>query len=338
LTGCLQINGNQYYDEYIFIAPGSDYGRAMWRDIEQLPNGKILDNAIKKTGKLISVLHHIHFSFAINRRVQLPFQSIWKRFYALESVQLDDKKSYCVIYTDISAARTDCTYLKRLSEKENVTMILVMVNTMARRGSLIEKRRPYFEQTYSFDKQDCEKYGFLYHPTNYSMIVDTEEQPTENDAFYVGVSKGRAEIITQVYEKLSSNGAAADFFISGIEKGARKLTGIHYNQWLSYAQVLEHIRHSDCIVEIMDGAQEGVTLRTMEAICYNKKLLTNNQSMKQSKYYESGNIQVFEKPEEIDVDFVKEKTKVDYGYDGEFSPIHLLEHINRTTELSRKKK
>ena len=79
----------------------------------------------------------------------------------------------------------------------------------------------------------------------------------------------------------------------------------------------------------MDGKQEGVTLRTMEAICYNKKLLTNNQSMKESKFYKTGNIQVFKTIDEIDADFVMRKDKVDYNYEGEFSPIHLLEHINQ---------
>ena len=94
------------------------------------------------------------------------------------------------------------------------------------------------------------------------------------------------------------------------------------------------ILRSNCIVEVMDGAQEGVTLRTMEAICYNKKLLTNNQSIKDTPYYKSGNIQVFTDPDKIDVDFVKDRTDVNYHYRGEFSPIHLLEHINQVKSES----
>ena len=51
--------------------------------------------------------------------------------------------------------------------------------------------------------------------------------------------------------------------------------------------------------------------------------------MKQSKYYETGNIQVFVTPDEIDIEFVKDRCPVEYGYNGEFSPVHLLEHINK---------
>lgn len=332
----LRINKEQFFDEYILVAPGSDYGRAMWSDIGKLPNGTILDNTIKPCGKILKILHHIHFSFAINKKIQLPFQSIWKRMYSLESVQMNIDKRYCVIYTDVSAARTDCKYLAEKHKKKNITMVLIMVNTMARRGSLIEKRLQYFSQVYSFDRKDCEIYGFIYHPTNYSIVSVEGSTDITQDAFFVGVSKNRAEMITNIYEWLTLGGAKCKFYIANIEPGKKKKQGIHYNQWISYEQILENVRHSNCIVEVMDGNQEGVTLRTMEAICYNKKLLTNNQSIKNTSYYESKNIQVFTEPNEIDVDFVTNKTVVDYHYKGEFSPIHLLEHINQTKAEQRK--
>ena len=260
----------------------------------------------------------------------MPFQRMWKKLYSLEGVQFEPDKSYCVIYTDVSAARTDCKYLAEKQKEKNITLVLIMVNTMARRGTLIEKRRQYFSQIYSFDRKDCKTYGFIYHPMNYSMISMARKTNVLYDAFFVGMSKGRAGKIACIYERLTKGGAKAEFYISGIELDEERIKGIHYNQWLSYEQILENIHNSNCIVEVMDGAQEGVTLRTMEAICYNKKLLTNNQSIKDMPYYESGNIQVFSKPDEIDVSFVKSESTVDYHYKGEFSPIHLLEHINKT--------
>ena len=141
----IQINGKQFFDEYILVAPGSDYGRAMWSDIEKLPNGLILENALKHSAKIIEIAHHIHFSFAINKKVQLPFQNIWKKRYSIEKVKFDEKNKYCIIYTDISAARTDCKYLAELKKRNNLTMVLVMVNTMARRGSLMGKRKNFFD-------------------------------------------------------------------------------------------------------------------------------------------------------------------------------------------------
>ncbi|MCI8514245.1 MAG: hypothetical protein HFI93_06395 [Lachnospiraceae bacterium] len=325
----LQITGKQFYDAYVLIAPGSDYGRAMWSDIASLENGMVLDHVLKPTNRILSVLHHIHFSFVINRRLQLPFQKIWRRLYAINGVPFDKDRRYCVIYTDVSAARTDLNYLEELSGKKNITLVLVMVNTMARRASLLKKKLPCFSRIFSFDEQDSLKYGFVYHPTNYSMPDMGDFREVKSDAFYVGVSKGRAGMLADIYATLTKGGAKADFCVVGVKRSERRREGIRYNEWMPYPSVLQHIRESNCIVEVMDGSQRGVTLRTMEAICYNKKLLTNNPLMKNSKYYKTGNIQVFTAPDEIDVAFVKDRSPVDYGYEGEFSPIHLLEHINR---------
>lgn len=325
----LHIAGKQFFDEYILIAPGSDYGRAMWSDIALLENGTILDNVLRPTSRMLSLLHHIHFSFTINRKMHLPFQGIWKKLYSIQSVTFEKNKKYCVIYTDVSAARTDYKYLENLSKKDNITLFLVMVNTMERRAGLMENRFPYFSAIFSFDEQDAKRYGFIHHPTNYSMVDIPDIKTIRSDAFYVGVSKGRANLLAAIYEVLIRDGAKAEFYVAGISKKEKRRKGIHYNEWLSYPLVLKHIQECNCIVEVMDGNQRGLTLRTMEAICYNKKLLTNNPIMKESRYYKSGSIQVFSTPDEINVEFVKDRSPVDYRYEGEFSPIHLLEHINQ---------
>lgn len=316
------------YDEYILVAPGSDYGRAMWADIGLACNGTVLDNTILNLGKIGNVLHHAHFSFAINNKVQLPFQNIWKKYYSLESIKLSPNKRYCVIYTDVSASRTDEKYLKTLGYKSNITMVLILVNTITRRGNVIKRRLKYFDLLFSFDKNDCEKYGFIYHSTNYSMVPLDDSKKPEIDAFFVGVSKGRAESLGLIYSKIREAGGNPVFFISGIKKNEKRVKGIHYNQWLDYGQVLNYIKKTNCLIEVMDGSQNGVTLRTMEAVCYNKRLLTNNKSVMNSSFYNTGYIKVFDEIEDIDISFVCDKSPVDYKYQGEFSPVHLIEHIN----------
>lgn len=319
----------EIFDEYILVAPGSDYGIAMWSDIGLATNGMILANAVGDIGKIGKLLHHMHFSFAINNRVRLPFQGIWKKLYSLEALSLSENKRYCVIYTDVSASRTDEGYLAELGNRKNITPVLILVNTMLRRGNVIKRRLKYFRYVFSFDKMDCEKYGFIYHSTNYSMVpVDSKSEVTK-DAFFVGVSKGRAERLAAIYTKIVETGGKADFYISGMKRDEARVDGIHYNQWIDYGQVLEKIRDSNCLIEVMDGNQNGVTLRMMEAVCYNKRLLTNNKAVMGSPFYRTGFIRVFENIEDIDVSFICDRSKVDYHYQGEFSPVHLVEHINR---------
>lgn len=327
---------SEEFDEYILIAPGSDYGQAMWSDINLLENGKVLENTLRCSNKLLCILHHIHFSFFINSFVKLPLQFLWRNQYSLESVKLDDKKKYSIIYTDISAGRTDIKYLSKLSLLKNVTLVLIIVNTMKRREKILKSRLKFFAYVFTFDKKDAEQYKFFYHPANYSMHPMEREMNPITDAFFVGISKGRGEKLGEVFERLTDMGLKANFFISGVKKGEKRYQGIHYNQWLEYKEVLKHIRETNCIVEIMEGKQEGLTLRAMEAICYNKRLLTNNKSIQAFPFYKSGYIQIFDEPKDIDINFVQDKKLVDYHYRGEFSPLHLIEHINELKALDRR--
>ena len=62
--------------------------------------------------------------------------------------------------------------------------------------------------------------------------------------------------------------------------------------------------NTDCIVEVVKEGQTGVSLRTCEAIAFNKKLLTNNVQIKEMPFYDSRFISVFTDSDEIDTEFV----------------------------------
>ena len=118
------------FDRYYFVEPGSDYGEIMWRDIGLLEKAELLPNPVFSKNKFLRLMHHLHFSFAINNRVSLPFQGMWKNAYALSHVKFEEGKKYCVIYTDISACRTDCGYLRSLKNMENTVMVMAHILTI----------------------------------------------------------------------------------------------------------------------------------------------------------------------------------------------------------------
>ena len=320
------------FDNFIMVAPGSDYGIAMWSDIKKVENAIFLDYVIGSNNRLIKLLHHIHFSFVINSKIQLPLQRVWRNYYSLENIDISLDKRYCIIFTDISACRVDTDYLDYLSGLENTTMVMVLVNIFNSKKKLLSRRLKYFDQIYSFDKSDCDQYEFIYFPTFYSITENNNDvMEIRSDAFFVGVSKdNRHDILKKLYKKITDNNGKTDFYISGCKDAGHREKGIHYNQWLDYQAVLDHVKATNCIVEIMGAGQSGLTLRAMEAIVYNKKLLTNNKSVKTLRFYESGYIKYFEDIDDVDVDFICNKELIDYQYNGEFSPIHLLERIDET--------
>lgn len=321
-----------YFDEYIMIAPGSDYGNIMWSDLRSLPNCTYYKYVIDSNKGIIEKLHHIHFSFYLNKKIDLPLQSLWRRLYTLKLQDLDSQKKYCIIFTDISACRVDCGYLKQLHALPNVTLVMAHANLVKSKKRLLEKRYKFFKLLFATDKSDCERYGFIYHTTYYSGINLNILGPETNnsDAFFVGAAKGnRYKNMLTLYHHLNKHGLKTDFYIANYSGDSNsKEDGIHYNEWLSYREVLNKVRNTNCIVELVGEEQDGLTLRSIEAIRYNKRLLTDNPAVKKLKYYMTGYIQYIDDVENIDLSFITDKRPVDYHYTSEYSPLSLIDHIN----------
>ena len=82
------------------------------------------------------------------------------------------------------------------------------------------------------------------------------------------------------------------------------------------------------MLELNQDGAVGMTSRFLEAVMYNKKLITNSIAVKDSPFYRPQYIQVYNSITEVSPAFVLDNQPVDFGYQNEFSPIGLLEHID----------
>ena len=62
---------------------------------------------------------------------------------------------------------------------------------------------------------------------------------------------------------------------------------------------------------------------------YNKKLLTNNYSICNLPFYNSKYMKSFQTFEDIDLEWVRRKEIINYGYTNEFSPVKILYMIDK---------
>ncbi len=62
------------------------------------------------------------------------------------------------------------------------------------------------------------------------------------------------------------------------------------SQPVSYEDVIDNVRHSRCVLDIVQEGQSGITLRPMEAMMNDKKLITNNLYIKEYDFYNPKNI------------------------------------------------
>ncbi len=104
-----------------------------------------------------------------------------------------------------------------------------------------------------------------------------------------------------------------------------------------YRNIIAEVKRSNCLLEVVREFQDDPSYRYYEAVCYNKKLLTNNKRIVNFPFYNPEYIHVFEKPEDIDWDWVKERIPIDYGYDGRFSPSHLFDEVIEIEKSKAKK-
>ena len=98
---------------------------------------------------------------------------------------------------------------------------------------------------------------------------------------------------------------------------------------MRYKDVLHIVNKSDCIFEVVQDGQNGFTFRTYEAICYDTKLVTNNQSIVNMDFYNPDYIKVFTEPDATILDFIDNGKKPIYYYSGQYSPLVLYDDILR---------
>lgn len=317
------------FDEYIYVGPGSDYSDVGWEDLKKEPNCRYLFYVIDTKSSFLQKLHHIHFSFSLNKHIDLPCQSLWEKIYVLQPHDFEKGKQYCVIFTDISACRVNRGYLQKLYTLSNVTLVLLHANLVSTKKRLLVNRYKFFSAIFSFDKNDCETYNFIKYTTFYTKLTDVEPDPEPSDLFYVGVSKERRfETLLKLNEKLKPKNVKTNFYVAHFKGDTKIEPSFHYNQWLSYRDVLSKVLSTNCILEIVGEKQDGFTLRAIEALCYNKRLLTNNPAVLRLKYYNTGFIKYCKNFDDVDVSFITSDEPVDYHYQDDFAPKRFIDQIN----------
>lgn len=293
-------------------------------------NRVIMFDLLKKTNnRLLTLIQKIHLSTKVNKYISFPFKRIW--INSLNKVISDSETEYHVIFIDslFPKDKLYISYLKKIQKEFKVKydiLLLTPFNDNSKIKYYIEKLG--FEYIFTFDRKDAEKNGFLFQYVPFSLS-EKECGDIKYDICNFSVNTGnRLEILHDIYKDAKKHGVSLVCRITLVPKEKQLYKeGITYNKVIPYAEVIKETKKSNCILEVMKDRQSGATARYYEAVCYNKKLLTNNKDVVNLPFYNSEYIHIFEKPEDIDWDWVKERIPIDYHYDGRFSPTHLIDRI-----------
>lgn len=147
-------------------------------------------------------------------------------------------------------------------------------------------------ELWSFDLDDCEKYGMHYN-TQYYDSKNCVSYPYRilHDVWFVGADKGRLKKLKEIAEIFEQHGVDYDFHIT---RSKESVSDYPYKKSIPYKCNLEHLAMSKAVLDIPLAGQRGLTLRPLEALFHHKKLITSDRSITQYEFYSPQNIFVID--------------------------------------------
>jgi hypothetical protein len=142
---------------------------------------------------------------------------------------------------------------------------------------------------YSFDEKDCATYGLRYRRTYYFKNILLPQNPIIYDVCFVGADKGRLARLLHLQREIEALGLKVAFHItnSDTKKPSRSYA---YQGRIGYEDILQYISKSNAILDLVQDGQSGLTQRPMEALFFNKKLITNDKNILKADFYCKDNI------------------------------------------------
>lgn len=185
-----------------------------------------------------------------------------------------------------------------------------------------------FDRVLTFDPRDAERYGWEYVYTLYSQFP-VERVAQTSDLFYIGGVKDRLPACLELLKQAEQRGA--DFCLKLLGTNAKQQEQLPATAVLTkplpYPETLSWLLGTNCILDMTQPGQAGITLRYYEAVVYNKKLLTNNPNIVHLPGYDPEKMRVYDDITQLDWDWICEKNTTSRPYDGQFSPLHLLSRL-----------
>lgn len=315
--------------DYTFILSKNIYAMNLFGDLKESASIYVSDRKYTKFWNFMQS----------HKLVSIP---LYKFAYCFDEKSLKNKSKNCIVLDTGVLKIYSINYLVYLKNKYNAKLVLLVLNSMhADSGNVKDVKSQIFSDIWdsilTFDKEDAKEYNWIYFGLNYFSTPKKirKDLQVDTDVYFVGGLKGnRDNLIYNTFKTLNDNCEKVTFDIFCFNKEMLENVKYpdkirYYTEWKNYDEIQEEILKSNCILEILQENQHTQSVRYFEAIYYNKKLLTNNPDIVNLPYYDNRYMKYFSKPEDIDLEWIKKKEKIDYNYKGDFSPLKLLEIIEK---------
>lgn len=297
---------------------GFDYCQYMCNDILDLYNCQFI-NKFKGFRHFIYKIFHNRFSKKIYE-TNFGFNTLFKKS------KLTKLGYNHFIFFDSNPYLYNERFLKFIRNKiKNSSITIIFVNTMATRNMRdIDYFRANSDLIYTIDVNDSKKYNFLYLEGLHSKINSQQPINIISDITFAGADKNRGHYVKMARDICLQNNFKYTFTVVNMQNAPDDIN----TKRIPYEKVLEQELESKCILEICVGEQNALTLRAIEAIMYNKILITNNKNIVNCTYYNSNYMKIFNNKQELKQLILNiDNSQVDYKYKNYYSPLTLFNDI-----------
>lgn len=222
---------------------------------------------------------------------KLNFPFVWL-FFGKRKKELKYIKKIILIET--SHYKEIFRYIKKINPK--IVLYFYYWNPSCRSKIKIHEVER-FAKVYTFDYLDSRENNIYFNTNFFFPNMYSERHQTNNrNILFIGADKeGRFNILCNLNNIFEKYGISLRVYLYSLDRSKKS------NTWLtilrkpfSYEDYLKITKKFDYILEILDSRQSTMTLRTLEALAMNKKLVTNNILLMNEKIYNENNIFVFQ--------------------------------------------
>lgn len=336
---------------FIFLSDENKYGSMypiLLHDVLEKDNVYFVDRTFKYKGKIFEMFKKVMFSTMLNLKLkEKPCR--WARKFLKEKYLLKDMvkekiEKYEKVNIVVFNASVKRYYsakilkeIKNLSDKISMHIFFMDPSTIfasEKAIQLIDESPELFDKVFTVDKTDSKMRNWKFWPTPYCKIMECDTET--NDIYFCGATKKRNKLLVEIYKYFERYNIKCKWDVFYIKKNEDYLNELQQvidvksiKHMKAYEDTISEMTKASCILELItEGQSATYTLRAYEAVLYNKKLLTNNKNIFEFPYYDSRYMKYFEKKEDIDMEWLKNKEPVEYNYKGEYSPERLLKEIS----------
>ena len=244
----------------------------------------------------------------------------------LETLISSGKQDYILV---LNPDLIDAAYHQAI-KKHTENYITYLYDSVTRsKNPIIHLLNNVFDKIYSFDDTDVEKYNFI--KTNNYIYLDKQtisNKSLKYKVINIGSFDKRFSLFNKIANQLSQQKVSFKFVMISKNIQFKILKFKNYNRKnnikdveinkniqfqssrIPLNELINEYKNAEIILDLVQGFQDGLSFRVFEAMALQKKLITDNESIKKYPFYNTNNILVIDKENpEILAEFLETKYK-----------------------------